>query len=765
MKAQTNTRYTPAVVSFIPLLYVSWADGLLSPSEVQIIQGSISEIEDLSDDERSILMEWSDPKKWPDERTFKRWMTLMKAAGADLKVEMIDSVVELGLHMSKRAQMGDQPHPAHVSVRQALEQLSSTLHLPGLAKFRALGIRTLQKPALTFPPDELQSILDGEQHEVIRRIKLLLADPEFTIEPIRLKEEYREKVLSWVGVLARQGYGALGYPREYGGEGDILKYAAVFETLSLFNLSLAVKFGVQFGLFGGSIDNLGTAKHHRKYLPPAGTAELLGCFAMTETGHGSNVRDIETTAIYHHDTGLIDIHSPNYEAGKEYIGNALHASLATVFAQLTVEGEDRGVHAVLVPIRDADHRLLPGIRVEDNGYKMGLNGVDNGKIWFDHVKVPRENLLDKFGRITSDGRYESSIESPGRRFFTMIGTLVAGRICVAKGALSAAKVALTIAIKYALRRRQFGPDDDRPERLIMDYPSHQRRLLLPLSKVFAAHFALQHLIGAYRSKKEGETRRIETMAAGLKAYTTWLTNDAIQEAREACGGKGYLWENRLADLKSDADIFATFEGDNTVLMQLVAKGLLTDFKEDFSAGGFMSSIRYLASQVGDSLTTINPIYKRNTDSSHLADPAFHLHAFRFRERKILYALGSRMRDMFKKRITPYDVFIRVQNHMIALAKAYVERLVMEQFQVAMEEIEAVELQAPMKKVYTLFALSTIESNRGWYLENDYVEGVKTKAIRRMVDRLCSEVREDAPSLVDAFGIPMGMLAAPIALES
>ncbi|NND06222.1 MAG: acyl-CoA oxidase [Saprospiraceae bacterium] len=763
MAVSSKNIYTPSVVSFIPLLYVSWADGLLSPSEVKIIKRRISSLENLTPDEREILLKWSDPKEWPDEATFKHWMELMKDARADLDDESIDSVVELGMHMASRAQVGDQD--LLQQLRESLSLLSSELHIPGLAKFRALGVRVEEvRSKWSFSPGSLQKVLDAENQEVIERLKLLLTDPSFQQVPLRIKEEYRLQVLEWVKILARQGYGALGFPKAHGGKGDILQYAAVFETLSLFDLSLAVKFGVQFGLFGGSIQNLGSKKHHDLYLPPTGSADLLGCFAMTETGHGSNVRDLETLATYDHTTQTIDIHSPTEQAGKEYIGNALHASMASVFAQLMVNGECKGVHAILVPIRDAEGKVLPGIRIEDNGYKMGLNGVDNGKLWFDHVKVPRENLLNRFGNIDSEGIYESPIASPGKRFFTMLGTLVAGRICVAKGALGAAKVALTISIKYGLKRRQFGPDDNQPERLILDYPSHQRRLMPRLAKAYAAHFALNNLIRVYAGQKKEESRMVETMAAGLKSYVTWFANDAIQEGREACGGKGYLWENRFADLKADADIFATFEGDNTVLLQLVAKGLLTDFKEEFNAGGFMASIRYLASQVGDSFTSINPIYKRKTDADHLSDPAFHLHAFRFRERKLLYALGSRMRTMFKKRITPYDVFIRTQNHMIALAKAYVDRLVLEQFQEAISGTMDDDLVEPLSKLYTLFALSTFEVNKDWYLEQDYVEGVKTKAIRRSVDRLCMETRLDAEPLVDAFGIPDGILSAPIAIR-
>src|SRR5690606_30430262 len=138
-------------------------------------------------------------------------------------------------------------------------------------------------------------------------------------------------------------------PKAYGGGGDMEQYFTIMETLSYHDLSMVIKFGVQFGLFGMSIQFLGTEKHHRQYLKQAGTLELPGCFAMTETGHGSNVKGIETTATYRHETRSFVIHTPHEAAGKEYIGNAaLHGRMATVFAKLIIDSVDYGVNAFLV---------------------------------------------------------------------------------------------------------------------------------------------------------------------------------------------------------------------------------------------------------------------------------------------------------------------------------------------------------------------------------------------------------------------------------
>ena len=368
--------------------------------------------------------------------------------------------------------------------------------------------------------------------------------------------------------------------RSVGGEDNLPKFIAAFETLAFHDISLVIKLGVQFGLFAGSIQRLGTEYHHLKYLPDAGSATLMGCFAMTEIGHGSNVQALETRAVYQGENGSFDLHSPNYSAGKNYIGNAAEdGRLAVVFAQLEVNGQSHGVHAFLVPIRAENGDPLPGVTIEDNGLKMGLNGVDNGRIWFDHVKVPRAELLNRFADVTAEGQYRSDIQSQAARFFTMIGTLVSGRISIAATANSAAKSALTIAVRYAARRRQFGSPKATQETLLLDYPAHQRKLCPLIARVFALDFALKHLIELHETVPSSNSRSLETLAAGLKAVTTWNATQTIQTCREACGGEGYLAINRLSALKADTDIYTTFEGDNTVLMQLVAKNLLSEFKD------------------------------------------------------------------------------------------------------------------------------------------------------------------------------------------
>lgn len=760
MQTISEASFTPGILSILPMFYVGWSDSLLSPSEMKLIHRKIKEFDFLTEEEKKYLILHSDPQNPPSENVYKEWLEAIRNYSRHLPPTEKTSLAQLGVEMAKAAVYSEHnsiwDNPV---VMQSVSSIEKELGVDTHEDLQSLGLQLdknvrqqLGVKESSFEAGEMKQILWGKYSTLKEKTTTLMRDPHFVYTPIYEKELHRNKILSLVKELSTQGFGSLAYEKKYGGQGDMGAYMAVFDILAQHDLSLTVKFGVQFGLFGGAVSLLGTEKHHRKYVEAIGRGELLGCFAMTETGHGSNVKSLETTLVYDHANRQIIVNSPSYTAGKEYIGNALHGTMAVVFGQLIVGNEHYGIHAVLVPLRDENHHLCPGVKVEDCGYKVGLNGVDNGRIWFDHVAVSSVNLLNKYGGIDGEGKYVSEIQNENRRFFTMLGALVAGRICVGSGANSAAKVAQDIAIRYALQRRQFGPEDSH-EQLIMDYPTHQARLIPLLVKTYVYHFALDNLKNAFvTASTEEERRKIETKAAGMKALATWHAMDAIQECREACGGKGYLSENRFGELKADADIFTTFEGDNTVLMQLVAKGLLTEFKQSFHDDGIKAVMKYMFGKVSFALAEINPYQSRNTSLDHLLDDEFHAEALRYREKKILISLSERMRDYLKKRISPYDAFLKCQNHMVSLAHSYSDRLAYREMMKTLQTLTDSPSKQILTKLARYYALHILHENSGWYLENGYFEGAKTKAIRRILNKMNQEIRPELLTLVDAWGI-------------
>lgn len=748
--------YSIGILQYIPFFYVIWSDDLLSASEISVVNKTVAEDASLNAPEKKQLQLWLDKTQPPAEQEFKNWQHIISSSG----VKLIESDTYPLASLSQR--LGN-VHCESCDFNDHLKHIEINLGIQPNHYNHLFDVEVVhEKTSKRYKSSVLDAFLKGDHAKPIDSFRKFLDQPVFTWGIERDKTDFRTKVLNQVKVLGEQGYGAMGYESAYGGTDNMPAYAAIFEHLMYVDGSLAVKFGVQFGLFGGSIQKLGTTKHHDQYLTEAGKATLLGCFAMTETGHGSNVRGIKTTATYHKESDSIIIHTPGKNDNKEYIGNALHSTMASVFAQLIVNGKNEGVHAILVPLRNEQHEVLDGITVEDNGYKLGLNGVDNGKIWFNQVRVPRSNLLDKYGEIKDDGSYYSNIKNPNKRFFTMLGTLVGGRICVARGALGGAKMALTIAIKHALNRRQFNDSVKIQEDLIMDYPTHQLRLTPSVASAYVYHVVLEEMMQRYSDNSKTDKREVETQVAGLKSIITWYANQTIQECREACGGKGYLLENRMADLKGDVDIFTTFEGDNTVLLQLAAKGVLSDFKAEFNSAGFTSVLKLLRSQLADKLSNLNPIYSNKVDSEHLYNPKFHLHAFNYRTRRLTYTLAMRIRNYIKKGIPTYQAFLKVQTHLLALGKAYSVELAYQVFHEKCEAIEDVEYRKLLGKLGSLYALHQIREDAEWYLEQGYLGGVKSKAIRQRVERLSTELRPHIEVLVDGFGIPSHCLTAPIA---
>lgn len=763
--------YSPGIISVLPLFYIGWSDSVLSPSEMESIQRQIKTMDFLSAEDQQTLISWTDQKNPPSESIFKSWLEAIKTQSANMQISEKISLVDLGLQMA-RASSGGKPEIWDApKVRQSIEELEAALgvshQLSKLSFYQSISPETELEidEERSFDPISMQSTLDGPYAPIKEKAKKLIMDSFFNIcHEITDKDELRSLVLEQVKALARQGYGAYAYPEEYSGANSPGGNTAIFETLAMGNISLLIKFGVQFGLFGGAVLQLGTKKHHDKYLKETGTLELAGCFAMTETGHGSNVRDLETTATYHHDDKTITVHSPTVAAGKEYIGNALHSKMAVVFAQLIVNGHNQGIHAVLVPLRNKNHETLPGITVKDNGYKMGLNGVDNGRIWFDQVNVPMENLLDKYGGIDENGNYKSSIKKESKRFFTMLGALVGGRVSLALASNTAAKKSLDIAIRYALKRRQFSNLNEEQETLILDYPTHQWRLFPLLAKSYGLTFATETLREKFANAYGGseEMREVETLAAGLKSYASWHATDTIQECREACGGKGYLAENEFANLKADTDIFTTFEGDNHVLLQLVAKALLTDLKQEFNDGGFIAVARHVLKRVSSSVSTLNPVNTRNTNAEHLLSIEFMQSAMAFRSQKLLFSLSDRMRSFIGKKLAPAEIFLRTQTHMISLAKAWVEAFIFEEFTKKLSSMSESKEKEALLLMLQMFGLHAIYQDKGWFLENDFMSGDKSKAIRKVLNKLMRQVRPQALLYVESFGIPEVLRKAKIA---
>lgn len=609
----------------------------------------------------------------------------------------------------------------------------------------------------------LESILLGKWNKERLEARGLLENPELHYIAGLPYMEHRARVLKQVGLLKDSGIVFKAFPKQYGGDDNFGGHVAAFEELFLTDPSLQIKSGVQYGLFAAAIQHLGTKKHHDLYLEKAMNLEMLGCYGMTESGHGSDVFNLKTTATYDIKNDEFIINTPNREAWKDYLGNAaLHGRWAVVFAQLyTGMNECHGVHAFLVPIRDEEGNFLEGVSGEDDGVKGGLNGIDNGRLCFTGVRIPRESLLDRYGSVNAKGEYSSPIANPKRRFFVMLGTLVQGRVSLDGAAVVAAKAALQIAVTYANKRRQF-PNSNGSETLLLDYQSHQQRLLPLLAETYAASFAHEKLLAEFDkvftrlASSDGDEvegmQDLETHAAVLKAVNTWHALNTLQQTREACGGNGFLQENRIVQLKSDFDIYVTFEGDNTVLSQLVGKRLLTEYAAKFKDASVVDKIQLVSKDIVDKNKfkftalnhshTISELLKTRVDlmTAHITSELYHAR---------------------KNNANMDEAFNNVQVEVVELAKAYGDMLRYEAFNEVVSALPHNDEWMPLNNLKKLYGWSCISDSSGWFLSHGLLTATQGRELTKIVHSLLQDIRPYTQDFVDGFGYSKNALRAKI----
>ncbi|MHA3722988.1 acyl-CoA dehydrogenase family protein [Leucobacter sp. HY1910] len=648
--------------------------------------------------------------------------------------------------------------------------------------------RTLSTPVQAAKIDvgEVGDALLGRWKAERLESRALAQDPRLHTIAGQPMAEHRERALGQLSILVENGAIQRAFPASVGGSDNHGGNIAAFQELVLADPSMQIKGGVQWGLFGAAILHLGTTEHHEKWLPDVISLKLPGAFAMTEIGHGSDVASIGTTATYDPESEEFEIHTPFAGAWKEFLGNAaLHGQAAVVFAQLITNEVNHGVHAFFVPIRTPAGDMLPGVGSEDDGVKGGLNGIDNGRLHFTRVRVPRTNLLNRYGDVAPDGTYTSPIESPGRRFFTMIGTLVQGRVSLDGSAVRAMQAALAIAITYGNERRQF-PGASGRETVLLDYGQHQRRLLPRLAQTYAMAFANERLLTVFDEVFSGardteENREdLETLAAAFKPLSTWAALDTLQEAREACGGAGFMAKNRFTSLRADLDIYVTFEGDNNVLLQLVGKRLLKDYAAQFAGGDKAAIAKAAATQLGDRVSRFG-LRQMGQSIADLGQVARSVESLRAPEAQralladrvetMVAEIAGVLRDAGKgidradkqaRAAAQEEAFNAQQHKLIAAARAHAELLQWEAFTEAVDALADPGSKQVLTWLRDLFGFSLIEQNAAWYLIAGRLSGQRAEAVTAYVDRLIGRLRDHAGDLVDAFGLTPGLLRAEIA---
>ncbi len=584
----------------------------------------------------------------------------------------------------------------------------------------------------------LNAILENDNHEFREKLKLLFSDPIYTPRLDISQNEQKELAYKRLRKLFQAGLVNL-----YDFEKDPRRIFALHDVCALIDGSFVTKLTVQANLFGGTLLKFANRERWHSLIDQANKLDAVGCFALTELGFGNNAVEMECEATYNVEDQSFTINTPTTLSQKYWITNGYcHAHWAVVFAQLRIETQSYGVHAFLVRIRQDDLSPVPGVTVQDMGAKFGLNGVDNARLWFDNVQVPKDHLLSGFATIDDNGNYQSPIHGKRNRFLKMADQLLSGRVCIASMSLSASKMALLITLRYSQKRKAMGVDG-RSSWPLINFQLQRNALMPLLARTYALNFALNQVKNEYSFHDTTKDQIIRCCA--IKALVTWHAENTITTCRERCGGQGFLAANMFQELLAGAHAGLTAEGDNAVLMQKVAKELLSQVTP-LQLLKLQSSM--LLKFIRGKLTTLQDC----------------LNLFERREQIHTAKLALRMQKAnWKGKEKAFTTWMTEESNTVqAMARAFAERFTLNAF---VEALQNPDLDDPViEKLARLYAFQAIKDDLAFFLVEGLLSRSQARNLDRQISKLCADLCPFISYLIEAFGIPEHLIHAPIARD-
>uniref|UniRef100_A0A8C3E9F4 Acyl-coenzyme A oxidase n=1 Tax=Corvus moneduloides TaxID=1196302 RepID=A0A8C3E9F4_CORMO len=466
----------------------------------------------------------------------------------------------------------------------------------------------------------------------------------------------------------------------------------------------------------------------------------------------THLRGLETTATYDPSTQEFILNSPTVTSIKWWPGGLGKTSNhAIVLAQLYTQGQCKGLHAFIVPIRQlGTHEPLPGITVGDIGPKFGYDEMDNGYLKMDNYRIPRENMLMKYAQVEPDGTYVKPVSDK-----LTYGTMVFIRSFIVGDSARSLSRACTIAIRYSAVRHQSELKPGEPEPQILDYQTQQYKLFPLLATAYAFHFVGAYIKDTYHrisgdiSKGDlSELPELHALTAGLKAFTSWTANAGIEECRMACGGHGYSRCSGIPDIYVTFTPSCTYEGENTVMMLQTARFLMKSYTQVTSGQQVTGMVSYL-----------NDLSRQRIQPQHVAartvtvrinDPTSLVEAYKSRAARLVESAAKNLQAELNHRKSKEDAWNRTSVDLVRASEAHCHYVIVKLFTAKLAEVSDAAVRAVLTDLCLLYALFGISRNTGDFLQAGILTSAQVTQVNQHVKELLAVIRPNAVALVDSF---------------